>query len=728
MGTPDMNPQGLGRHAWARGIRAVLVVAVCFSVAVPAPVALAGPSVPTTDPTLGPLVSATSSYVNGVYVWTDYAYDDRGADSNGQLGGDARYAEGVDPNNVADLIQLQVARRDASTVKLTAVLETLTPTTRPVLGVALDLDANTATGAATLPGSWQGKGPLGVDRLITLTTQGGTSSRTTDTGWEVTEEFTVGADPQRNTLTALVPLSLPDKGTVRAVAALGYEHNGGSWLTGDLPVHDLAFVDDGWTSTQYLAGVVRDASGFVTGGSAYWQDGMQSTILSGTRSATDAVAEIDLRSLARGRTDLASPGEHGFSTYLYRSHLDLGEGIQGSGNSALYAGPYQPYLVWLPEELEPGLPLVAYLHGSSQTHMSTVNTSHYDPGSVDPVINEPDHIFDFDAVVAWPLGRGPQQGYDAAGEQDALDVTDDVLARLQLDRDRVMLAGLSMGGMGTFRLGQLYPDRWALAYADVGADQTGLAANMTNLPLRFQNGVADPLVNPALALGTRQAIDAAGSVDYRSWLLTAGRHGPQVRLAECVYLEAFASQRVIDPTRVRYTIDPTMFVDDPATGLRLVYDGAYWVSGMRAASDAPGSVDLTSEAFGEKVVPGATSITAHDNVVSGRDFCAANPASSTRDSWNEQARHVAIEPAPVNPVVRGRFTGLSGVTIDAARAGLVSHDLATLELDADGPVTLRLTGLRKGTVVTSGEQLARAANGAAEIQLPAGASDVTLSR
>jgi pimeloyl-ACP methyl ester carboxylesterase len=723
-----MNPQGLGRRVWGLCVRALVVAGMSFGVTIPAPLASAGPSVPTADATLGPLVSATSSYVNGVYVWTDYAYDDRGPDSNGQLGGDAQYAEGVDPNNVADLIQLQVARSDATTLELVAVLETLTPTTNPVLGVGLDLDSDTATGAPSLPGSWETNTPLGIDRLITLTTQGGQVSRVTDAGWEVTDEIQVETDPQRNTLTGSVPLSLPDRGTVRAVAALGYEHNGESWLTGDLPVHDLAFVDDGWTSTQYLAGVVRDASGFVTGGSAYWQDGVQSTILAGNRSARDAVAQIDLRSLARGRTDLASPGKHGFSTYLYRSNLDLGEGIQGSGNSALYAGPYQPYLVWLPEELEPGLPLVVYLHGSSQTHMSTVNTSHYDPGSVDPVINEPDHIFDFDAVVAWPLGRGPQQGYDAAGEQDALDVTDDALARLQLDRDRVMLAGLSMGGMGTFRLGQLYPDRWALAYADVGADQTGLAANMTNLPLRFQNGVADPLVNPALSLATRQAIDAAGTVDYRSWLLMAGRHGPQVRLAECVYLEAFATRRVVDPARVRYTTDPAMFVDDPPTGLRLIYDGAYWVSGMEPASEAPGSVDLTSEALGEKLVPGATSITAHDNVVSGRDFCGANPDSSTRDSWNEQSRDVAIEPAPVNPLIRGTFTGLSAVTIDAARARLAAHDLATLKLDTDGPVALRLTGLRNGTVVTSGEQLARAANGAAEILLPAGAAEVTLSR
>ena len=33
----------------------------------------------TVDPTVGPLICGTASYVDGTYVWTDYAYDDTGA-------------------------------------------------------------------------------------------------------------------------------------------------------------------------------------------------------------------------------------------------------------------------------------------------------------------------------------------------------------------------------------------------------------------------------------------------------------------------------------------------------------------------------------------------------------------------------------------------------------------------------------------------------------------------
>jgi hypothetical protein len=59
--------------------------------------------------TVGPLVAGTSSYVDGTFVWTDDAYDDRGADTNLLAGGDTAYPSTMTPNNVADLVQLQLS-------------------------------------------------------------------------------------------------------------------------------------------------------------------------------------------------------------------------------------------------------------------------------------------------------------------------------------------------------------------------------------------------------------------------------------------------------------------------------------------------------------------------------------------------------------------------------------------------------------------------------------------
>src|SRR5439155_26756680 len=168
-----------------------------------------------------------------------------------------------------------------------------------------------------------------------------------------------------------------------------------------------------------------------------------------------------------------------------------------------------------------------------------------------------------------------------------------------------MLAGLSMGGYGTFKLGELYPDRWSIAYVDAAADDTGMPENFTALPIRMQNGAADPLIplgqlaksQPPPPLGTPDQLDATGTVDYRSYYIAKETHAPAVALAKCIYEHSFTHPRLQNPARVRYTVDPARVLDDPTTGLHLHWDGAYWVSAMTPAGTDKGSVDLTSFAL-----------------------------------------------------------------------------------------------------------------------------------
>jgi hypothetical protein len=686
----------------------------------------AAPAV-TADATMHPLVSGTSAYDDGTYVWTDYAYDDRGADTNGTAGGDTTYPSDIPRGNVADLIQLQL-HPQADGLVATAVLETLSGTSRPLVGIGLDLDGP-KHGAASLPGSWTAATPLGMDRLYVLSRDGGQEMVADSSGhWRKTRRFSVTVDGARNTVSGVLPIQLPSSGSVRAVTAVGYQDGGKSWVNGTAPVMDLGFVNDGWLSRPYLVGVALDASGFATGDSAYWQDRRQASILAGKASPAPAVATIDLGALhARS---IRAPALHpGFDTFLYHSSLRLGEGVVGSGNTATYAGPYQPYLVHLPKRLRVGLPLLVYMHGSSQTYTSPVNTSQYDPGTRMAPLPLPEDIVDFDAVVAWPLGRGPQQNYSGASEQDVLDVTDDVTARLGLDRERTMLSGLSLGGIGAFRLGELYPDRWSLVYADVGYDQTGLTTNLTDLPLRFQNAVADPLVNVAFTLQTRQGLTAAGTVDYLSALQLRTTHQPAVKLAECIYRDGLSRARNRAPARVRYTVDSAMFRNDPQTGLRLSYDGAYWVSGMRTAPGAKGSVDLVTRALGKRLVVGPDTSTMRDDISSGRDFCGPNPDNQGLDVWSEQARRAVEVKAPAAGLLTGTLNGLSAVTVDAATAGLAGFGVSTLRLTTDRAVSLTLAGLPSGSRMSVGTATGTAGtDGRATVQLAAGGSVVQVTR
>src|SRR5438270_5630470 len=100
--------------------------------------------------TLGPLVSATSGYVGGAFVATDYAYDDRGPNTDPRAGGDAKYPSGVGRGNAADLIQVQLAPAGAD-LGVRAVLESLTDPALPLVGIGFDSDMNQATGATSVP-------------------------------------------------------------------------------------------------------------------------------------------------------------------------------------------------------------------------------------------------------------------------------------------------------------------------------------------------------------------------------------------------------------------------------------------------------------------------------------------------------------------------------------------------------------------------------------------------
>src|SRR3954469_24047042 len=177
----------MGRRGSTRAVIVVLAVAVVSAMGIEAQAKSPAPGV--AEPTAGPLISGASSYINGAFVWTDYAYDDRGPDTNTSPGGDATYPSTMNPNNVADLIQLQLSVPDSAHLAVNAVLETLTDETHPLIGIALDSDNDPATGAASLPGSWTATTKLGVDRLLLLGRSGGKELRWSKSEWTDGDSF-----------------------------------------------------------------------------------------------------------------------------------------------------------------------------------------------------------------------------------------------------------------------------------------------------------------------------------------------------------------------------------------------------------------------------------------------------------------------------------------------------------------------------------------------------------
>ena len=121
-------------------------------------------------------------------------------------------------------------------------------------------------------------------------------------------------------------------------------------------------------------------------------------------------------------------------------------------------GSTQPYGVIVPQSYDGSKPvrLDVVLHGSSKpTGMSELRFGmRFDEGDDD---NKPGPEVDY--IELHPLGR-VENCYRWAGETDVFEAIEAACRNYRIDRDRIVLRGMSMGASGTWHLGLKHPDRF----------------------------------------------------------------------------------------------------------------------------------------------------------------------------------------------------------------------------------------------------------------------------
>src|SRR5581483_1043034 len=123
----------------------------------------------------------------------------------------------------------------------------------------------------------------------------------------------------------------------------------------------------------------------------------------------------------------------------------------------------QPYALFVPPGAPPagGWPLVVALHGAYTDHRLNLRRTFglsNRPGETDTEASRNElPLPDKRMVVVAPFGRGEFGGFDGLGEADVLRVIADVRRAYAIDRDRIHLTGLSMGGEGTWHIGLHHP-------------------------------------------------------------------------------------------------------------------------------------------------------------------------------------------------------------------------------------------------------------------------------
>lgn len=645
----------------------------------------------------------------GELVYTDYLYDDYGADRDGAINppafranlaptnGDLRYPADSGARtgfNAADLRELRLAIRDGR-LDVRVALQTMLAKDVTAAIVAIDTDGDATTGAARWPGN-AGITTPGADRFI-LTW--GTGAQVIDAQGNATD-VPVDTDLGENTYDLGVPLGLLGdlQDDAKVYAGVGLAQGKGFTADG---LWNVAFRgDDDWPR--------------LTG---YWGEHEQSQALA--RGDIGAFAAPLRPDLLRARGEDPFRLTPGFYDRIFKSKFDFGEGIdlkQGATGAEaiagsarpMFKGRWQPYGLYVPPGYDRRKPAQLLLNG----HSLDINHNEYRTVA-------PQQLKALGAargsLIVTPLARGTDTWYLDAGLADVFEAWDDVRAHYAVDDERTSITGYSMGGYMTYRLGLLMPDAFARASVYVGppayystappaprsttreweiAGNTQLLTeNALNLPYEVVSGNADELVpitgvvdqvDRLLAGGGAVRFHRHAADDHLSFILRDTWGHTQQWLGD-----ARVPRR---PVRVRYRRYPAM--DLPRYGLR--FDHAYWVRDIEVGGDdgdgdqeANGLVDATTYGFGGTVPRPQRLADRADPAPVG-----LSPATIT------EQQVVDGDAITRRNGFAARFESVDSARFMLSDMGLRPDRPLTLTLRGKGRLTVRLAGtFRKGTVV-----------------------------
>jgi len=147
------------------------------------------------------------------------------------------------------------------------------------------------------------------------------------------------------------------------------------------------------------------------------------------------------------------------------------------------------YLLFLPEDYgkqEKDWPLMLFLHGAGERGSDLQKVKVHGP----PKIVEKQEDFPF--IVVSP--QCPEGDWWDEKLEVLTNLLDDIVARYDVDTDRIYLTGLSMGGYGTWALASKYPDRFAAIAPICGGGKRFMAYRLKDMPVWAFHGAKDRVV------------------------------------------------------------------------------------------------------------------------------------------------------------------------------------------------------------------------------------------
>ncbi len=147
------------------------------------------------------------------------------------------------------------------------------------------------------------------------------------------------------------------------------------------------------------------------------------------------------------------------------------------------------YLLFLPEDYgkkRQRWPLILFLHGAGERGSVLNKVKAHGPPKI--VKNRKDFPF----IVVSP--QCPEGDWWTEKVEVLINLVDDISARYKVDKERIYLTGLSMGGFGTWSLASAYPERFAAIAPVCGEGSRIMALKLKDIPTWVFHGAKDRVV------------------------------------------------------------------------------------------------------------------------------------------------------------------------------------------------------------------------------------------
>jgi pimeloyl-ACP methyl ester carboxylesterase len=654
-----------------------------------------------------PRTCGAGRLAGGALFWTDFLYDDHGA--TGIPVGDLKiqapprgtyvYPDGPAARNGADIFRVAIGLTETHTW-WRIDWNTLLDASVPIALFTFDTDA-----ARTASEEWPagaGVRSAGIDMALLVS---GSGAALIDLTSGVTTPVEHGVDLASRSFLAQVPRSLVEptgSWTVRLGAGLAKATGDGfadvpaehGALPGQPNVYNVAFRSNDQEPPHLN----------------FWSDSAQAAALT-LGDVSEFAVTVPWARLA-ARETAPEPVVTGPSTRWYVSSVELGQGVAADdivSTKPQFLGRVQPYAVCLPSTYVPGraLPLTLLLHSLAlgQSQFAAI-----EPRLLHEVCEGRD------SVVVTPLARGPSTWYFDTGELDVWEVWARVAEQLGTDPNRTVISGYSMGGYAAYKLGLTYPEVFAQAVVLAGPPTCGvrllpdvdipadldpdspcaregdtwkLLANARWLPYVIAHGLVDELVPFASAaeqvleldrLGYRHRFTVYPLEDHIAWVLQDKFEDPISHMGTAL--------RQADPGHITFAWYPQLVRADLGIGPHQVW----WLSGLSADPGVTARRGAVAEVDARSYArPDPThTVRHHRGVVLNFD---PSPGLYSELDWRVGS------PVGALPYLTLRLTGVAGLTVDVARAGLAALPSSTITVATDTAAHITLGGLPAGVEV-----------------------------